>query len=130
MRAGRSTTTTHSVGSETEMEAKSVIEVTHQRGRKLAHSFANPLHGYGTHLLGLRFGIARQSAVRTGKHHLEGVDASHVRGHRHDGDDAPVESCCCGIGAIVAHDHSGAQLVRFGTAHGFEVHQTDLTAKH
>ena len=114
----------------TEVNSECLIEFGDERRRQLANPFANPLDGHGAHLLGLGFGVTRQSSLARWKQDLERVDAGGVRGHRHHRNDTSPEPGGCGVGGIVA-DHDGrAGLAGFRSEGWGEADGDDLAAAH
>ena len=98
--------------------------------RIMAYRPADTFDRNRPHLLGLRFGIARQPARGSREQDLEGIDLSHVRSDGHDRDDAAIEPKGRRVVSVVAHHDGRTPLVRFGAAGGLEVDQPDLATQH
>ena len=112
------------------MEAKCLIEFSHQFLRELSNRESQSLDGNGPDLLCLSLRIVFQPRQARGKQHLKWVDARDVRGHRHDGNHPLASSFGGNVGSVVAYDDSWSSLVCLSALRRIKVDNVDLASAH
>lgn len=112
------------------METEGILERRHEWRGELTDAPADTLRRYRADLLRLSFGVATQTAIRGGKKYLKWIDALHVGGDGHHGNDASVQSGCGRIGAIIADDDRGTSLARLRAPHGLEINLSNFASEH
>ena len=116
--------------SQAEMDSERLVQLGGERSGQDTDECADAFDRDRAQLLGLRLRIAIETGGRGRQQDLERVDATDVRRHRHDRDDASAEPLGGGIRGVVADDDRRSSLVRFGTPSGTELDNADLTAPH
>ena len=113
---------------EREMQAKCIVDLSHQRVRDFAQPGSDAFDSDRPDLLGLCLRIALESGGQGREEDLEGIHAVHVRCHRDDRDHAPPEARGGRVGGVVADDDDRPELVGLRPSHGLEIDRVDLSA--
>lgn len=112
------------------MEAEGLIKLIHEVKRNSADRGTNAFDCDRADLFGLCLGIDGKPRLISRKQRLERVHVIDVGRDRDDRHHAPSKLLSCGVGSVIADDHTWSRVCSFASDDRVKIDEPDLTAMH